>query len=142
MTLHACNNFFHAFVIISQQPWLLDPESTVESVMEVLVDLNNRLLECVNLSNDYRSHQKAFKVEMTRFEILDHVMNEVKLHILLWDSLTQWDETVKTWYEMEFNQLDVEEISNYVMKNVKSIQQLEKGLPPNEVLPLLTGNYG
>lgn len=109
--------------------------------MEVLTDLNNRLTECVNLSTDYRSHQKAFKVEMTRFEILDQVTNEVKLRILLWDSLTKWDEMIKDWYEMDFNQLDVEEITNYVLKNLKSIQQLEKGLQPNEVLPLLKGSF-
>lgn len=76
---------------------------------------------------------------MTRFEVLDQVMNEVKLRILLWDSLTQWDVMIQNWYEMEFEELDVEEVTNYVIKNVKSIQQLEKGLRQNEVLPLLIG---
>ena len=104
------------------------------------MDLNTRLTDCANLANDYRSHQKTFKVEMTRFEILEQVQNEVKLRILLWESLTIWDETVRNWYEADFETLNVEEINAFVLKNLKNIIQLDKGLPANDILPKLKGN--
>lgn len=76
---------------------------------------------------------------MTRFEILDQVVNEVKLRILLWDSLATWDATVAAWYEADFETLNVEEITAFVMRNLKNIVQLEKGLPENNILPTLKG---
>ncbi|XP_031781103.1 dynein heavy chain 6, axonemal isoform X1 [Nasonia vitripennis] len=119
------------------ESWLLEPESNAEVCLETLKDLNDRLTDCSNLANDYRTHQKTFKVEMTRFEILDQVVNEVKLRILLWESLATWDDTVATWYETDFETLNVEEITAFVMRNLKNIVQLEKGLPENNILPAL-----
>lgn len=117
----------------------MDAESNIDVCLETLNDLNDRLTDCSNLANDYRSHQKTFKVEMTRFEILEQVVNEVKLRILLWDSLATWDQTVAEWYEVDFETLNVEEITSFVMKNLKNIVQLEKGLPANNILPALKG---
>lgn len=76
---------------------------------------------------------------MTRFEILEQVQNDVKLRILLWQSLATWDETVASWYEVEFESLNVEEMNAFVLKNLKNIMQLEKGLPDNNILPTLKG---
>ncbi|XP_058809206.1 dynein axonemal heavy chain 6 [Phymastichus coffea] len=117
------------------QSWLLDAESNAYVCLETLNELNDRLTECANLANDYRSHQKAFKIEMTRFEILEQVQNEVKLRILLWQSLATWDETIAEWYEADFETLNVEDMNAFVMKNLKNIMQLEKGLPENNILP-------
>lgn len=72
---------------------------------------------------------------MTKFEILDHVTNEVKLRSLLWESVIAWDKTLEEWYKADFSTLNVEEINAYTTRNLKNIMQLEKGLPPNEVLP-------
>ncbi|KAL7297685.1 hypothetical protein TKK_0009351 [Trichogramma kaykai] len=119
------------------QPWLLDPESDVNVCLEALIDLNDRLTECSSLASDYRSFQKSFKVEMTRFEILEQVVDEVKLRLLLWDSLLAWDTTIAKWYQDEFESLNVEDMNNFVTKNLKNIMQLEKGLPVNVIVPQL-----
>ena len=42
----------------------------------------------------FKSYQKNFKVEVTKFEELEEVHAEVKLKQLLWDSLQEWDSTV------------------------------------------------
>ena len=39
--------------------------------------------------------------------------------------------------QVEFNSLDPEELSGHVARYGKSVHQLEKGLPPNHVVPKL-----
>lgn len=78
---------------------------------------------------------------MTRFEILDQVINEVKWRVLLWESISQWDVMISQWYSMDFSNLDMEELNGFVVKNLKNIIMLEKGLPSNPILPSLKGIF-
>lgn len=105
-----------------------------------LKDLTVKLAECANTAAEYRNHQKGFKVEITRFDILDHVTNEVKLRGLLWESVVTWADTVEDWYRADFDSLNVEEMTSLTMKNLKNIAQLEKGLPANNIVPRLKEN--
>lgn len=57
--------------------------------------------------------------------------------MLLWDTNSVWYDTVKEWYESDFNTLDVEEMNTFTAKNVKNVTQLEKGLPKNFIVPKL-----
>lgn len=74
---------------------------------------------------------------MTRFDVLDEVMNDVKLRMLLWESVDTWAKTVDEWYHCEFNTLNTEDMNMFTARNVKNINQLEKGLPPNLIVPKL-----
>lgn len=69
--------------------------------------------------------------------MLDEVMADVKLRMLLWESVEGWAITVDDWYHMDFSQLSVEDMNLFTAKNVKNINQLEKGLPKNLVVPKL-----
>lgn len=80
------------------------------------------------------------KLEQTRFDSLDQVMNELKLRTLLWESLTSWEYAIHEWYTAEFDTLDVEEITAVTMRTMKHIIQLERGLPPNKIVPNLKEN--
>lgn len=64
-------------------------------------------------------------------------MNDVKLRMLLWESVDSWAKTVDEWYHCEFDTLNVEDMNLFTAKNVKNINQLEKGLPPNLIVPKL-----
>ena len=72
---------------------------------------------------------------MERFEILDECVGELKMRQLLWDSLDQWDKTVSSWMTADFSTLDPEEMAQFTNKNLKSVQQMEKGLPENLIVP-------
>ena len=52
----------------------------------------------------YKSYQKNFKVEVTKFEELEEVHAEIKLKQLLWDSLKEWDKGVDGWLQVRFLQ--------------------------------------
>ncbi|CAD1473370.1 unnamed protein product, partial [Heterotrigona itama] len=118
------------------QPWLLDYGSDIDACLNTLKELNKRLAACATKAEQYRAHQRTFKkLEQTRFDILDQVMNELKLRILLWESLTSWENAVYEWYASDFDALNVEEITAFTMRTMKNIIQLERGLPPNNILP-------
>lgn len=69
--------------------------------------------------------------------MLDEVMADVRLRMLLWESVESWASKVDEWYHMNFHELNVEDMNLFTVKNVKNINQLEKGLPKNLVVPQL-----
>ncbi|CAH8627144.1 unnamed protein product [Schistosoma bovis] len=79
----------------------------------------------------------SFVIESPRFEELDAIINEMKLKYLLWDSIDEWDKTINEWMNTEFFKLNPDDLTNTTMKYVKSVALMEKGLPPNTVVPLL-----
>lgn len=64
-------------------------------------------------------------------------MSDVKLRILLWESVDSWAKNVDEWYHNEFSTLNVEDMNLFTAKNMKNINQLEKGLPSNLIVPKL-----
>ncbi|XP_050519336.1 dynein axonemal heavy chain 6 [Diabrotica virgifera virgifera] len=117
------------------QPWLYDINSNFAQVMEFLTELFDKLVDCQKRAAEFKEYQKQFRLEVTRFDVLDEVMNDVKLRILLWDSVDSWAKTVDEWYHIPFDTLDVDEMNMFIAKNLKYIAQLEKGLPVNLIVP-------
>lgn len=76
-------------------------------------------------------------MEVTRFDMLDEVMADVKLRMLLWESVESWATKIDEWYHMNFHELNVEDMNLFTVKNIKNVNQLEKGLPKNLVVPKL-----
>lgn len=74
---------------------------------------------------------------MTKFDALEETAAEMKLKQLLWSSIDEWDAMVNEWTDAEFESLDVELLNTQTNKYAKSVNQLEKGLPPNGLVPQL-----
>ncbi|KAK9722971.1 AAA+ lid domain [Popillia japonica] len=119
------------------EPWLYDIESDPLKVNAFLNDLYDRLIECQNRAKEFKDYQKEFRLEVSRFDILDEVMADVKLRMLLWESMDTWATTLDEWYSTDFHTLNTEDMNMFTAKNVKNIHQLEKGLPPNFIVPKL-----
>lgn len=115
----------------------MDAESETDECLTALHQLGERLKNCTTKLEEFQAHQKRFKLEITRLEILGHVTNEVKLRTLLWESKVTWADTVDDWYNADFNTLNVEDMTNLTNRYLKNIAQLEKGLAENEILPKL-----
>lgn len=64
-------------------------------------------------------------------------MGDVKLRMLLWDSVSSWAKTVTEWYTDNFHDLNVEEMNLFTAKTMKNVTLLEKGLPKNLIVPKL-----
>ncbi|XP_015429803.1 PREDICTED: dynein heavy chain 6, axonemal, partial [Dufourea novaeangliae] len=122
------------------QPWLLDYESDDVACLDTLKDLGNRLAACSAIAEEYRAHQRAFKLEQTRFDVLDQVTNELRLRTLLWETLVEWESAVCEWHSADFDTLNVDDITSFTMRTMKNLIQLERGLPPNNIVPDLKEN--
>ncbi|ESN90842.1 hypothetical protein HELRODRAFT_182551 [Helobdella robusta] len=121
----------------SQNQAILDPDMNIAAVYDVLKALMDKLAELQHKASTFKGYQKSLKVAITKLEDLDDVNDELKLRQLLWDSIMQWDVLVQKWMEASLETLDAEELTSTTLKYLKIVNQLEKGLPPNGVVPKL-----
>ena len=96
-----------------------------------------KLHECQEDSQKIRKWQKEFRIEISRFDTLDIVFQEVRLRQLLWDSIQQWKDCYEEWNEMPFHKLNMQQIVELNTKTLKNCGMLEKNLPKNEIVPRL-----
>ncbi|XP_044515237.1 dynein axonemal heavy chain 6 [Gracilinanus agilis] len=123
--------------LLAQDPQILDASADQEKVKGLLGDLQMTLDDLQKRAFQYKSYQKNFKVEVSKFETLEEVSAELKLKQLLWDSLSEWDDLQDNWLTSKFEIMDPEALNSQVSKYAKFVNQLEKGLPPNNVVPQL-----
>ncbi|PVD36438.1 hypothetical protein C0Q70_03422 [Pomacea canaliculata] len=121
----------------AQNPMILDPAADKTRVQTLLKKLLTQMDNLQQRAFTYKSYQKNFKVEVTKYEALEEAHAELKLKELLWKSMDEWDGLMNEWTEAPFESLDPEELNIVTTKYGKSVMQLEKGLPPNGVVPLL-----
>ncbi len=121
----------------SQNPIILDPTADKDKVKLLLDDYLKKIDYQQRTSTQYRLYQKNFKVEVTKFDELEEVYGELKLKELLWNSLNEWDVMLEEYKIADFNKLDHEQLTGIVNKYGKSVYQLERGLPPNQLVPIL-----
>ncbi|ESO94694.1 hypothetical protein LOTGIDRAFT_144909 [Lottia gigantea] len=121
----------------AQNPMILDANAEKEKVKGLLKKLLNQMDELQKSAFTYKSYQKNFKVEVTKFDALEEAHAELKLKEQLWNDLDEWDNLLQEWTESPFDQLNPEEMNTITTKYSKSVLQLEKGLPPNGVVPKL-----
>ncbi|XP_018654464.1 LOW QUALITY PROTEIN: hypothetical protein Smp_130810 [Schistosoma mansoni] len=134
------NELIHDIKEVKQavnNPILLDVTAERETIRSELSRLKIITDELQNRATTYKMYHRKFKSESPRFEELEAIVNEMKLKYLLWNSLDEWDETIKEWMIADFFKLNTEDLTNITMKYVKSVSIMEKGLPPNTVVPLL-----
>ena len=72
--------------------------------------------ELQNRAFQYKTYQKNFKIEITKYEELEQVHAELRLKELLWRSLDEWDNLLVEWYAQDFNSIDPEEMTAVVTK--------------------------
>ncbi|XP_062864847.1 dynein axonemal heavy chain 6 isoform X2 [Trichomycterus rosablanca] len=116
---------------------ILDIDTDPAKVRTVLNEIQNSIDKMQAQAFRFKSYQKNFKVEVTKYECLEELSAEVKLKHLLWDSLEEWNHLQNRWMQSKFTELEPELLSAQVNKYSKYVNQLEKGLPPNSVVPSL-----
>ncbi|XP_017463779.1 PREDICTED: dynein heavy chain 6, axonemal-like, partial [Rhagoletis zephyria] len=114
---------------------LLDINTGSKKAKGILDDLNQRLSACKERVEEYIGYQKEFKIDISQFLEMDDTFLEIRMRNNLWQSLDEWDAALDSWVNMEFNQLNVEEMNNLNMKIIKNCLQFEKYLPENNIVP-------
>ncbi|XP_037327531.2 dynein axonemal heavy chain 6-like [Pungitius pungitius] len=116
---------------------LLDINADSSKVRLLLGEVKISIDELQARAHAYTSYQKQFKMEVTKFDALDEEIAEFRLKQLLWDCLEKWDSLSDEWTESTLDVLDLEQFSSQVTTYSKYVNQLEKGLPLNNVVPIL-----
>lgn len=111
--------------------------SSSSQIRQILAELMEKLHECQEDSHKIRGWQKQFRIDITRFDTLDTVFQEVRLRQLLWDSIQQWKDCYEEWNETPFHKLNMQQIVELNTKTLKNCGMLEKNLPKNEIVPQL-----
>ncbi|KAJ3021047.1 UNVERIFIED_CONTAM: Dynein heavy chain 6, axonemal [Siphonaria sp. JEL0065] len=131
------------------------PEKTIEG----LVETSGKLQEMIALKAKYEQWAEIFKnggvppppggVEKKEGEeekappkpgevsIFEEVEAEIKMRMTLWTSLRDWETLTSTWKTQPFENLNTEEINTQIAAYIKVVYSLDKGLPPNDVVPKL-----
>ncbi|KAG7485670.1 dynein heavy chain 6, axonemal [Solea senegalensis] len=120
-----------------QDPQILDINADSSQVRVLLGEIQISVDEMQAHASTYTSYQKKFKMEVTKFDTLEELTAEIRLKQLLWDSLEEWDSLQSGWQQSTLEQLDLEQLNSQVTKYSKYVNQLEKDLPRNNVLPSL-----
>ena len=87
-------------IVWFQNPMILDSTADKENVLRMLSKLQTRMEELQKRAFTFKSYQKNFKVEVTKYDELEEVHAEMKLKQLLWDSLDEWDNLLAGWLEV------------------------------------------
>lgn len=120
-----------------QNPQILDVNSDQAKIKGLIGKMITTMDELQARAFQCKTYQKRFKVEVAKFDDLEEVHAELKLKELLWRSLDEWDDVYGKWLEQDFDTIDPEDLNQHVAKYGKYSHQLEKGLPPNTVVPKL-----
>uniref|UniRef100_A0A8C3ADL9 Dynein axonemal heavy chain 6 n=1 Tax=Cyclopterus lumpus TaxID=8103 RepID=A0A8C3ADL9_CYCLU len=121
----------------SQNPQILDVNADPSQVHLLLKGIQLSVDELQAQAHACTSYQKKFKLEVTTFDTLEELIVQFRLKQLLWDSLEKWDSLSDGWRQSTLEQLDLEQFGSQLTKYSKYINQLEKGLSPNNVVPSL-----
>ncbi|XP_071360020.1 dynein axonemal heavy chain 6 [Trachinotus anak] len=121
----------------SQDKRILDINADSSQVRRLLGEIQISIDEMQAQASTYNSYQKKFKAEVTKFDTLEELTAKFRLMQLLWDSLEEWDSLQDGWRQSTLEQLDLEQFSSQVTKYSKYVNQLEKGLQCNNVVPSL-----
>ncbi|KAM3865367.1 dynein axonemal heavy chain 6 [Diretmus argenteus] len=123
----------------AQDHQILDINADSSEVRLLLGEIQLSMDELQAQAFTYTLYQKNFKVDVPKFEALEELSVEVGLKKLLWDSLEEWESLNDGWMQSTLDQLDPEQLSAEVNRYTNTISTLEKGLPPNSVVPSLKG---
>lgn len=121
----------------SQDPQILDINADSSNVHRMLQEIQISIDELQVQASIYTSYQKKFKLEVTKFDALEKLTADFRLKQLLWNSMEEWDSLQNGWRQSTLMQLDLEQFSSQIIKYGKLVNQLEKGLPQNNLVPNL-----
>lgn len=100
----------------SQSDLIVDPNASVEEVLAYTKSLNDRMETLQGRAAMYKSYQKEFKVEVTKFNALEETHSEVRAKNNLWQTIKDWDEATKAWGEANFLSLNADEMNTQVQQ--------------------------
>ena len=121
----------------ADQPMILDPNSDSNEITDYLSGLQQRMDSLNGRAQEYKSYQKQFQMEMTRFDELEETHAELKLKHTLWNVQGEFEQLSEDWKDTKLCDINPDSMGGQVTRYSKTTFQLDKGLPPNQIVPQL-----
>lgn len=67
-------------------------------------------------------------------DALDLAQKDIKLRQLLWETSAEWENSILTWYEEPFSNINIENATNLTAKTLKNCTMFEKNFPDNAIV--------
>ncbi|WIA13579.1 hypothetical protein OEZ85_007146 [Tetradesmus obliquus] len=126
-----------ALRIAAQNEMLLNEESSPAAVLDELQQLRAQLAGHAQELARINQFQRLFKVAESTVEDLAAVQDDVALKLSLWTSSAEFEDVVAGWRGCHFEALDLATMEETMARFHKSVFKMEKGLPPNKLVPKL-----
>ncbi|KAL7754337.1 hypothetical protein RI367_000318 [Sorochytrium milnesiophthora] len=121
----------------AQDGMILNPASGTKEVMALLSELDEGMSALVATAEKYAQYQATFKVAQTKYVEIEDAKNDLALKKLLWNSFGEWERLTQEWESQPFERLATDDVNSQIQAYMKTVYSLDKGLPPNEVVPKL-----
>eukprot|EP00842_Homolaphlyctis_polyrhiza_P002755 jgi/Hompol1/3480/HPOL_003262-RA len=148
----------------AQDPMVLNSSSKSDTVVKFLEELRSQLEKVEILKKRYEQWGELFKRggnaapaggeqaagdskasapaapaggDPNKGSELEETKVEIEMKMTLWTSLKEWETLTDTWKAQPFDSLVTDDINTKITTFLKIVYNLDKGLPPNEVVPRL-----
>ncbi|KAJ3125644.1 Dynein heavy chain 6, axonemal [Physocladia obscura] len=135
----------------AQDPIVLNLSSNSDTAISFLGGLKTKLEEIEAKKRKYEAWADLFKNGGSPLKSespndikkksaggeLEDTFTDVQLKNTLWTSLKEWSSLAFDWKTQLFDTLDIENVNAQIQSFTKTVYLLDKGLPPNDVVPKL-----
>ncbi|XXQ39846.1 AAA+ ATPase domain-containing protein [Plasmodiophora brassicae] len=117
-------------------PCLSDPMASVDDVLRFVEAQNAELTRLEALSRKYQYYQEVLEVEITQFEQMDAVRQDMDVKVDLFKAMADWRAKTDTWKQRKFADVDVDAIADELKRFLKTAMKASRMLEGNPVVPI------
>ncbi|GBG29459.1 Dynein heavy chain 1, axonemal [Hondaea fermentalgiana] len=118
-------------------PGIEDAGADMEEMVTYMTTQNDKLERIRTEIEVLQSNQSYLDLEVSEFEVLDEVVQDLKVKYDLWTGIKSWSTLLQQWMNTEFKDLDAEEMDKQVKVHNKIAFKAIRGLPNSTSGPSL-----
>ena len=115
-------------------PKYISWELTADQAIEELSDLHKVFKQYENLSRRYNHYEETLSLQVSTFENVRSLRNELDLKQSMWRSLKEWKELTNEWTICRFREINPEEMRVKAEHYQRIVNKCTRKLPTNPVL--------
>ena len=100
----------------AQKDIVFDASAELEEVLKYTAELDERMQTLQKRAALYKSYQRRFNVEVTKFSALEETHAEVKAKCSLWNAVQEWRDLEKQWSATPFMEINAEDMTDVVRR--------------------------
>ena len=120
-------------VLLANNEKLSSLETTPAEANAILEEVVTKTSEINETAKQYNEFQGTMAVNKTEFDDVQHLVENVELTRLLWETKTQWLKMTDDWCNTPFASIDSEKMVEEIHRFVDKANKVAGGLPDNKV---------